>query len=410
MSALGWLRTSVGRWAAPVFAVVVAIHVVTRNGDWHEEWLRGILLLTFSCVFLGPLAAGFATWEGSRWARSQLPRSTGRGPGASALRAWAALNVWLLASLLIAGLALLAWMKDLGMPGSPSGSDLLPLTAASALLIGWSTVGFTVGWRSGSTVLAAPLMAGGAFALTVALWAGPGRFMQVGGTFSSIIGMRVKPSVTFGQVLFWLGVIIFGLAVVQLSRRSWRLSVLGVVLGLLVAVAGFDLTDRGDGLLFTAAPVTLRCASLPSGTALCLAPGYERHRSTAAAAVDRALDRWVAAGLTPPRRVTQVARGRSSTTTWIDAGDLVHGDVNAVEWALVNTPISPSCDLYEHPDAMQAFSTLQGAVVRDPEGTTVADLSPQALRPLPPGLVSEARAARATLQACGDTPPGATHR
>ncbi len=410
MSIAGWLRTSVGRWAAPVFAVVVAIHVVTRSGDWHDEWLRGVLLLTFSCVFLGPLAAGFATWEGSRWSRSQLPRSTGRIPGASALRAWSALSGWLLATLLIAGLTLLGAMKALGMPGTPSESDLLPLVAACTLLLGWSTVGFAVGWRSGSTVLAAPLMAAGAFALTIALWAGPGRFMQVGGTFSSVVGMRVKPSVTAGQVLFWLGVILAGLAIIRLTRRSWPVSLLGVGLGLLVAVAGFHLTDRGDGLLFTAAPVTLRCTSLPSGTDLCLAPGYERHRITATAAVDRALGRWVAAGLAPPRRVTQVARGRSSTTTWVDARDLVRGDVNAIEWSLVNTPIPPSCDLYAHPDAMHAFNTLQAAVVRDPEGTTVANPMSRTPRPLSRRAMAQARAARATLQACGTPDGDPTHQ
>lgn len=404
-----WLRTSVGRWTVPVFVLVLGIHIATRGGGWQFEWLRGVLLLTFSCVFLGPLAAGFATWEGSRWSRSQLPRSTGRGAGAAALRAWAALNVWFLATLAGAACVLVVAMKVLGMPALPSTSDLLPVLAAGAMLVGWSTVGFAVGYRSGSTVLAAPLLAGAAFALTIALWGGPGRFMQVGGTFSSIVGMRVKPTITTGQVLFWLGVIVVGATVITLSRKTPARSMLGLAAGLCIAFVGFHLTDQGDGLLFTATPVTLRCTPLESGTDLCLAPGYERRRSTAAAAVDRALEQWVAAGLSPPERITQVYRGRRADSTWIDARDLVDGNVNGIEWGLVNTPVAPSCDLYADPDAMHAFDTLQAAVVRDPEGSgTIADPAPPPNAP-PPRQGADVRAAYATLQKCGAHATAAPH-
>lgn len=405
-----WLQGSVGRWAAPVFIVVLAIHLATRSGSWRYEWLRGVLLLTFSCVFLGPLAAGFATWEGSRWAHAELVRSPGRPPGAAPTRASLALDAWLVAPLLVAGFAMVGVAKVNGLPGWPTGADLAPLLAAIALLVAWSTIGFAIGWCSRSTVLAAPLVAGGAFALTIASWGGPGLVMEVGGTFTTLIGLRVKTDVTAGQVAFWFGLIVVGLAAIRMSRSRLGIPTAVAVVGLLVAAAGFHLTRRADGLLFTAGSAPVTCKSISIGVDLCLAPGYEGHRPTAEAATRRVLERWRAAGLHAPARFSQVPAPGHSDQVWLDDTDVLHGDLNDLEWQLVNSLLSPSCDTYDDLAARQAFDQLSGAVVRDPLGTMSGDRPSAPIPSLPADQVVATQRSARVLLACGTPHNARTHR
>lgn len=410
MSLDRWLRTSIGRWAAPVFALVLGVHLATRSGSWRYEWLRGVLLLTFSCVFLGPLAAGFATWEGSRWARAELVDSLGRPPGAAPLRASFALDVWLLAPLLVAAVAMSVVAKSNGLPGWPTGADLAPLLAAISLLIAWSTIGFAIGWRSGSTVLAAPLVAGSAFALTIATWGGPGLVMEVGGTFTALVGLRIKPEVIVGQVAFWLGLTVAGLAIIRMARHRLAVPSLGLLIGLIIAGSGFQLTQHADGLLFAGGPASVRCAPIVTGTDVCLAPGYERHRATAEGAVRQALVRWRAAGLEVPTRFSQSPDPGRSGFVWLDERDVLLGDVNDLEWQLVNSLFSPSCDTYDDLDARHAFDQVASAVVRDPLGTVVDGREPTSVPALPSEQVAATRRSAQVLAACGTSPRSRPHR
>lgn len=405
MSLRRWMQGSVGRWAAPVFIMVLAVHLLTRSGSWRYEWLRGVLLLTFSCVFLGPLAAGFATWEGSRWARAELVESLGRPRSAAPIRASLALDAWLVAPLLVAGLVMACVAKVNGLPAWPTGADLAPLLAAIALLVAWSTIGFAIGWRSGSTVLAAPLVAGGAFALTVACWGGPGLVMEVGGTFTTLVGLRVNPEVTVGQVVFWFGLIALGLAVIRMDRRRVVLPAMVALLGLAVGASGFHITQRADGRLFTAGRAPVRCEPVSTEIDLCLAPGYEGHRSTAEAATRQAVARWGAAGLEAPVRFSQVPAPGHTDQVWLDELDVLRGDINDLEWQLVNSLLSPACDTYNDLEARHAFDQLASAVVRDPLGTMADDRSTAAIPPLPPDQVALTRRSAHVLLACGN-PPG----
>lgn len=365
MTVRRWFRTSNGRWATVLFGAVIAVHLSLRGTGWTYEWLKTVLIVTFACVFLGPLAAGIGAIEGGRWARVQLPRVVDRSPSSTGIRAWAVLVAWLLvpipAALVVAG----AFAKARGLPGLPSAGDLASLLAAEGMVVGWATIGFAFGWRARAHVVVAPLVAGLAFAATVGLWGSRWMIVNTGGTFASLVGLGVSVWVTRAQLVFWFGATIGALALLA-DRRQVRLAALFGLAGVVAMVTGAQLGTRADGLTFAPRATALHCEPVVGDIPLCLAPGYEARRAATARDIEEAFGPWRHFGLPLPRRITQDSNAFGSGTMWLAGSEVVHPRVGAFQRRLVQSLIPTGCDPWNQPEIDRAVSRVAGTIVTDP--------------------------------------------
>jgi hypothetical protein len=348
-----------------VFAAIIALHLALRGTGWMHEWLRTVLMVSFACVFLGPLAAGVGAVEGGRWARSELMRAVDRPHSSTAVRAWGALVAWLVLPIPAALVAAGAIAKVQGLPGLPGPTDLAQLGTAELLMVGWTTVGFAIGWRARAHFVVAPFVTGVAFSATIALWGSRTMIVNTGGTFTSLVGMQVNPWVIRAQATFWVGATVGALALLANRRQLRGATALGC-LAVLGMVIGAQWGTRADGLTFARGPADLRCAPIDSGVPLCLAPGYESARGTVATTIEAAFGPWRRNGLPMPKRITQDSEDAGSSVMWIAGSEVLHPRVGDVQSRLAMSLVPPGCDYWNRPRSDRALSLVMGTVITDP--------------------------------------------
>lgn len=356
---------SPGRWAALLCAAIIALHLGLRTAGWRYEWLRTVLIVSFACVFLGPLAAGVGAVEGGRWARARLTRAIDRPHEAIALRAWAALATWLAFPIPVAFLVAAGFAKANGLPGSPSPVDLAPIVTADSLMVGWMTIGFALGWRSRAHTILAPFVTAVAFAITLALWGSRAMIVDTGGTFDSLVGMRMSPWVLRGQATFWFGAILLGLVLLATRRHRPFVSALGFI-ALLAMTLGVQFGLRADGLTFTRGAARLHCVPIDSGIPLCLAPGYERFRPATASAMEAALGPWSKNALPLPDRITQDSDDVGDAIMWVSGAEIVHSRVGDIQARLAMSLVPSGCNYWERPATSHALDLIMGTVITEP--------------------------------------------
>ena len=359
------LAQSPGRWAAPVFSAIIALHLSLRGTEWMHEWLRTVLMVSFACVFLGPLAAGIGAVEGGRWARAEFMRAVDRPHSSTAVRAWGALVAWLVLPIPAAFVAAGAVAKLRGLPGLPSPADLAQLATAELLVVGWTSMGFAIGWRARAHFVVAPFVTGVAFSSTIALWGSRTMIVNTGGTFTSLVGMQVNPWVIRAQATFWIGATAGAIALLASRRQLRGATALGCI-AVLVMVFGAQLGTRSDGLTFARGPAALRCAPIDPGVPLCLAPGYESRRGTVAETIEAALGPWRRNGLPVPNRITQDAEDARSSAMWIAGSEVLHPRVGDLQSRLAMSLVPPGCDYWNRPASDRALSLVMGTVITDP--------------------------------------------
>lgn len=353
---------SLGRVAAVVGTVVLALHLLLRGWGWTHEWMWAVSQLGFVTVFLGPLAAALGSWEGARWGRRGVPLSGLRGEARTVLATWSALAIGSVAPLVVGAVFVAVIVHLSGTPGWPASSVGFLLVPQLLVVAGWSAAGYLVGWYAPHPSVVAPLVGASSFGFTLLAFAAlPGHLVDVGAGTGSLVGLAPVQAVTVAQTWTWSMVIVGALAGACLRTRAGVLAVVAVVafggLGF-----GFHLGERaGAQRLAAAAEPGMRCTGTPT---VCLAPGYEQFRQSAHRAAAGAMAPLWRRGLHPPVEFTQDV-GHVGTRPLVASLDAraVRGDRKEAAWGVVNALVPPGCDTFTDPAADRAFSQLADLLV-----------------------------------------------
>lgn len=344
------LRKSMGVPLAVATIVMTLLNSLLRETTWKHEWLWAIYDFHFVTIFLGPLAAGFAAWEAGRMSKTHTFIAMKEGGPYVALFALIALNIWISAAYLIAAAGIGMTVIFSGTPGLPGIDVLITFVPALTFLACWSAVGYAIGSRWDSK-LVAPLSTIGAFAVVILAYTTlPGIFVQVGGASASLVGLTPRHSIQIGQILFFLSVASLSLStcrpVVSSQMSAWLSG--GAIVATTASIA-FVLSLGGD--VFRPQTPHLHCQG-PSPS-VCLADGYQG-RSTQTIAL---LAPYVGAVReldgTLPERFTQDPNDKSPRVALLPV-DLVLGNKDAAAPTLMNTYIG-HCDFLRSDNLREAY-------------------------------------------------------
>jgi hypothetical protein len=387
-------------------ALVLVANAALRDRTWSHEWLWSLYELHFATIFLAPIVAGLAAWEGARLSRiGSLVGSSGGSVRAVGAR-WAALVAWVAAVYVAGVLGLVLWVQREGLGGWPSVRDLSTIVPALVFLGGWAGAGMAFGVRAASA-LAAPLAAVATFAALLIGYSTVTPLVRVGGATASLVGVQPNPAVQLAQVVAYALLAGVGLALAadRLCGRGARSPASAVLGGALLAVVGVTWASGATEL--TDAPAHVRCEG--SAPEVCLAPGYEPSRRALVRDLAPLFESTRSRGLLSPERLTQDP-GDPSPLTAVLPLDVVLGsrEPAALAALMADAYVPSDCDVLSTEVVFRAWYGL--------DWWMLAQLAPQPTDDpqLPPELVSgdEAAALRwlagamSILEQCGAVEPG----
>ena len=98
-----------------------------------HEWLRTVLMVSFACVFLGPLAAGVGASRAAAGHAAEFIRAVDRPPSGDRRARLGRAGLWLVLPVPAAFAVTGAVAKVQGLPGLPGPTDLMQLLTAELL-------------------------------------------------------------------------------------------------------------------------------------------------------------------------------------------------------------------------------------------------------------------------------------
>lgn len=333
---LAQLRTSLAVWLSPLIAILV---VSGMEGDPPSNDAYPLALTanaTSVIFFLAPLCALCAAAEGARlrtagWARAPHAR------GALRIFAVAALPVFAVG----VGLLLVQTVRTV----APALPDPRVLAVAVAALLAWIALGYALGTRGAPVVVLPTVLLAGYAWMTVPLTLEPLWLRHLSGAW--ITCCQVDTDVS-GRAVLGAGLASAGLAgtaYLLLRADLPSLRGRGVALAALPMVAGLVLGSVAVSRLGPD-PVVPRTAAVTCGSGtpqVCVWPEHvdrlpEITRITAAATL-----RWRDAGVNPPQRWTERARGAGPGTAVVGfARDAAPADLIS-SLAVGQLPGFPAC-------------------------------------------------------------------
>jgi hypothetical protein len=336
----------------PAVALLIVANVMLRDRDWVHEWFWAYFNFHFVSVFLGPLAAGLAAWEGARFSRAGDYLTSADGVRRALAAAASAVLGWLLLPYLLGLVWISVQVIQAGTPGGPGLIEMSTLIPALAFLGMWTALGAAAGYRARSP-LAAPLATVATFSIILVLYMVDYDLVRVGGATGSLLGLAPRPGLQVAQAALYLAVAAWAIIRSGQSggvadRRVASFAIAGVAT---VLAAGLFISQGDD---FATRPVQLRCEGSPP---VCLAPGYDGDRRAVDRALGPLLEGLATVGAPVPKRFVQ---------DYDDQGDLVGsvsnelalGDASEARYAIASAFLGSGCDLLGDPAVHQAWSGL----------------------------------------------------
>lgn len=249
--ALHFKKSAAAKWLVPV-CLLAWLYSTDRTSKWNHYALAMSAHSNQAFIFLGPVVAGTAAWDASRFRRSglqDLVKSSVRGRAQLAV-------VGILSSFLVGlvGFLVVFIGSSLHMADLAGSPDLtLPAMTLLALLA-MSAIGFAIGMSAPRFV--APVIA----VLVAYLWAvssvaarsGPLRYSAAFYYECCAVSQRVQPNYLRAQVLFASGLLVAGFVGAIWGRRAAASPVpvgATAIAVLLLAVGTVHLAPiRDDGL------------------------------------------------------------------------------------------------------------------------------------------------------------------
>ncbi|MBP7929583.1 MAG: hypothetical protein KAZ88_03660 [Acidimicrobiia bacterium] len=334
------LRRSVALAAIPGFLVVVIAHIALRGQPWLHEWYWAFDQYQFVVIFLAPLVAGIAAWDGARWSRA-MPYLTptghlGNGCVAatvpSMLVGWGAYVAGLLGAIALATLSTAPGIPNLSIVAT----SLPPLAMLAMAAAAGSTVGIVTRRAISGAAVAVVLF----LLLLVGYTTLPATLLDVGGSTGSLLGLRPRSSVQLLQTALYAAVAVASFGLVAKREDPWapvRLTSFALILpifptAVLVGIGGDAFVHRHTDVV---------CQG--SDPEICLNGGYSFLEEPTRQAVAAPFAASQAAGFQPPKRLTQDLSAVTNTDTGYlgtDAPDPV-----TVAGFLTFAVIPPECDI-----------------------------------------------------------------
>jgi len=249
---LALLRRSWGAYAFPLFLILEAVSVTSRERIWAIEWQWATSWANGILVLLGPLTAAVAAAETAHLRRnggSLLRRAGNRELAMIHAARILAVAAWAIAAH-AAGLAA-TWLIVVARHGELGQLEWRLVPPAFVLLVAASAAGTAAGWLV-PRLITAPVIAIVGYLLPAVQLLGSQYFL-IGGATGPLVGLEYRPVVLLAQSLFWFACIAFTTAVMM--RRSLAAAMaIGVAM---VAVAG-------SGAWLDRLPETLRARPVTS--------------------------------------------------------------------------------------------------------------------------------------------------
>ncbi len=407
------LRLEPAVWLLPVSSLLGAM-VVRDSDDPTSTYRLAVAVDAHLCLFvLAAIGAGCTAWKAGRlrrggWTRRPWVRSPGRLALAEATTT--------------ASIQLLAYAVVLVVTGLRSALGAVPadgavVGTAAVVLLATGAVGWAVGWSIRTEVAVPAVVLGTYLAMVFPPAMEPLWLRHLTGLHDDCCthGEVLARPVILAPMVLGLGLFVVSL----LAVSAWRRPVLGLVaVGVLVASAAgaASMVDHLDDRSTAMRTSEVRCTS--DRPALCLWPELADARPSVSAVVGDVIDRWAAAGIPRPERVSTRPADANAVTVVLPLGDEASPEAvrRILAWAMVPELPETGCTDDGVPiavdDAARVARAALALLAGVPEEQVRAELGDDLLPPVHRVLEAEPRArvrwlerVRAAVAACADVAP-----
>jgi hypothetical protein len=410
-----WARARLdpAAWLLPVSALLGAM-VVRDSDDPTSTYALAVAVDAHLCLFmLAAIGAGATAWKAGRlrrggWTQRPWVRSPAR--------------IALVEATTTTALQLTAYGVVLAATGLRSAIGAVPIdgvvvATAAVVLLATSAAGWAAGWWI-RTELAMPIVVLGTYLALVfppamePLW-----LRHLTGLHDECCNhdeVLARP-VTMAPIILGAGIVVAALLALTAARRpALGVAAAGVVV--VAAVVAASLVDELDHRPSATRTGRAQCAG--DRPVLCLWPEQADARPSVSAAVTEVVDRWAAAGIARPERVSTRPDDADAVTLILPLDEQVSPDTvrPLLAWAMVPELTEEACGDDGIPAATDdavliaraAFARLAGQPEEDLRAEFGEELLPQirtVVRAEPRARVVWLEQVRAAALACADVAP-----
>lgn len=365
------LRTEPACWLLPVSVVLGYLAAMGIEGTVHRYPLADAVRAHGSIIVLAPLGAGCAAWRAGSyrrggWHQRRWPRSHARR-AATEILSTAAVQ---LVAYLVAALAA-APRSD--APGLPLDPQLLLVAAAS--LLGWTALGYAVGWWARPELAMPTVILGSYLAIVFPVAIEPLWVRHLAGTYLGCCSPDriLDPAAVRAPVLLALGVAGAGVLLVAARERAWTAFAAVAIVAVTASAAVAQVDHLGPDPI---APRLGTVACQGTEPTVCTWPEQEDARDHIAEVARSTLARWSAAGLEVPDRVSTRPFADDIPTIVIfvapqPTGSEIVRALAAGAVPFLDCPEAIPTDVYEASDIARAVLAVLGGL--DPSELVASD-------------------------------------
>ncbi|MEX0768341.1 MAG: hypothetical protein WD029_07710, partial [Microthrixaceae bacterium] len=292
-------RSSPGRHAFWLLAVVAVLNVVVRPMPWRFDWTWALVQFGYVTIVTTPIVAGIAAFEASdRSASADLIDAA----GGTRRSLWLdTLTIWLWSLIGVSAGLVVTCVVAAGATGAlPSPRALLTLVPVLVMYAAAAAVGAAFGWwiRHWSATLVAAVTV--FFASILAFTSGNEILVRTGGATDDLTGLRLDLGWWTRQVLWLAAATILFVEFAAARPRMWipRALIRPAVISVAV-VATAAVATTGANMMFEPTSVDLSCVGTPQ---ICVTDPYLDRAEELRPQINDALAIWESAGGPPPQK------------------------------------------------------------------------------------------------------------